>query len=380
MKFLYSFISFLCISLSASTLASKSTQSPANDSSKPSKKILMVVSGYGVDQGETKPGYEFDEFSKAYLVFKANGLSIDIASPKGGLVVADKYNDEKPFNAKVLNDLEAMAKINNTLKLKDLEAKDYAGIFIVGGKGAMFDLPKDQSLKKIIADIYDNQGSVSAVCHGPAALVDVKLANGKYLVSGKRVNGFTNKEEKAFGKKWVKHFDFLLEDKLKERGGVFESSPLMLAHTTIDGRLITGQNPFSTVGVAEALVESIGIVPTRLPQHKDDKTMKLVSRLLESDKRAKIEFNEKPQDFQPELIAMYGYYSMQHAENKKQLSGSVALMELASPFMNHPKLSLAIADGHIKLENKDKAKKVLKGLLANNPELEDAQAMLQTLN
>ena len=147
------------------------------------KKIVMVVSSYGQQQGEEKPGYEFDEFSKAYTVFKANGIEVDVASPKGGKVEADKFDKNKPYNVPVLADKAIMAKLENTLKTSTLDASNYDGIFIVGGKGAMFDLPKDKALQSVIADIYQQQGTVAAVCHGPAALVDVKLADGSYLVS-----------------------------------------------------------------------------------------------------------------------------------------------------------------------------------------------------
>ena len=136
-------------------------------------KVLMVVSGNG--QGEEKPGYEFDEFSKAYSVFKDNGIVVDIASPKGGQVEADKYDPSKSYNAKVLVDEAIMVKLNNTLATSSIDAKAYDAVFVVGGKGAMFDLPKDTALQNIIAEIYQQQGSVAAVCHGPAALVNVKL-------------------------------------------------------------------------------------------------------------------------------------------------------------------------------------------------------------
>ena len=156
-----------------------------------SKKVLMIVSGYGQQQGEEKPGYEFNEFAKAYTVFKNNGISVDIASPNGGKVEADKYDAKKSYNASVLADKVIMAKLNNTLSTKNIDAKSYDAIFIVGGKGAMFDLPKDNALQSVIADIYQQNGTVAAVCHGPAALVDVKLKDGSYLVANKTINGFT---------------------------------------------------------------------------------------------------------------------------------------------------------------------------------------------
>ena len=91
-----------------------------------SKKVLMIVSGYGQQQGEEKPGYEFNEFAKAYTVFKNNDISVDIASPNGGKVEADKYDAKKSYNASVLADKAIMAKLNNTLSTKNIDAKSYA--------------------------------------------------------------------------------------------------------------------------------------------------------------------------------------------------------------------------------------------------------------
>ena len=369
MKKFISLITALVLLLSASSIA-------ATDSG---KKVLMVVSSYGEDEGETKPGYEFDEFAKAYIVFKSNGVEIDIASPKGGVVVADKYNLSKEYNQIVTADKSVMQKLDQTIATQDIDASIYDGIFVVGGKGAMFDLPKDKNLQRIIASIYENKGSVSAVCHGPAALVDVKLSSGEYLVSGRKVNGFTNQEEKAFGKKWVKHFDFLLEDRLKERGAQFESSPMMLSHVAIDDRLVTGQNPFSTSQTAEQLLVSMGLIPNKSELFKEDRTIQLVAEILDGDNQAKTQFTDNVKHYQPELVAMYGYYSMMFSENKQQVSDSVMLMELASPFMQHPQLSLVLAQGYVKLDQNDKAKSLLEILLKSNPDMEAAKKMLDNL-
>lgn len=197
------------------------------------KSVLMVVSGYGQGQGEQAPGYEFDEFAKAWLVFKEHGVAVDIASPKGGKVEADKFDAKSAYNAKVLADAEAVNKLENTLSTAELESQNYDAVFVVGGKGAMFDLPKDESLQSVIAEIYQQQGVVAAVCHGPAALVDVRLDNGNYLIDGRAVNAFTNKEENLFSSKWLPDFPFMLEDRLVERGAKFQASDIMLSHVAM---------------------------------------------------------------------------------------------------------------------------------------------------
>lgn len=342
-------------------------------------KVLMVLSSYGIDQGETQPGYEFDEFAKAYLTFKQNGFEVDITSPKGGMVEADRYDPNKDFNQSILNDAVAIEKLNNSIPSAQINPNDYQAVFVVGGKGAMFDLPYDKALQNAISSIYENQGVVAAVCHGPAALVNVTLSNGDPLVKGKRVNGFTNKEEKAFGKKWIDSFDFLLEDELKQKGGIFESSPMMLAHVTIDGRLITGQNPFSTHPTAAAVIEALGVIPKSTEPHIEDKTIALISRLLNNEKDAFVEYEIATESFQTPLIGMYGYYLLKHSETHKEKESAVELMQLASKTMAHPQLQIALAQGLKELEKIADATKVVEKLLKQHPDNQQAIALLAEL-
>jgi putative intracellular protease/amidase len=345
------------------------------------KKVLMVVSGNGQNEkeGEEKPGYEFDEFSKAYSVFKDNGIVVDIASPKGGQVEADKYNPEKPYNAVVLADKAIMAELNNTLATSTINAKDYDAVFIVGGKGAMFDLPKDLALQNVIAQIYQQQGVVAAVCHGPAALVHVKLKDGSYLVANKAINSFTNQEEKLFGQKWINDFDFMLEDKLAERGAHFQSSEIMLSHVAIDGRLITGQNPTSTVDVATALVESLGLTPVKSEIEIEDKTMAVVSKYIAGDKSALDMLVNKQDEYYIPLVGMYGFYFLKIADTTLDFEQALALMKVAQKAINSPNLDMKIAETQAKLGQLTNAKATLNQLITEKPDYKPAKSMLKTL-
>jgi len=341
------------------------------------KKVLMVVSGNG--QGEEKPGYEFDEFSKAYTVFKDNSIAVDIASPKGGKVEADKYDPSKPYNAKVLIDEAIMAKLNNTLATSSIDTKAYDAVFIVGGKGAMFDLPKDTALQSVIAEIYHQQGSVAAVCHGPAALVNVKLKDGSYLVANKAVNSFTNQEEKLFGQKWINDFDFMLEDKLSERGANFQSSEIMLSHVAIDGRLITGQNPTSTVGVATALVKSLGLTPVKVAMEIEDKTMAIIAAFIAGDKSALETLKDNQAEYHISLVGMYGFYFLKTADATLDFEQALALMVVAQKAINNPMLDMKIAKTQHKLGRTENAKVTLNALITSKPDYKPAQDMLKTL-
>ncbi|MDP5138058.1 type 1 glutamine amidotransferase domain-containing protein [Rheinheimera baltica] len=351
---------------------------PAFAESSDSKRIVMVLSGYGQPEQQA-PGYEFDEFAKAYLVFQAHGIAVDIASPPGGKVEADKYDATKAYNQQVLNDAAVMAKLNHTLSTSQLKAADYNAIFIVGGKGAMFDLPKDTALQQLISDIYQQQGTVAAVCHGPAALVNVKLADGSYLVANKAVNSFTNEEEHLFGKKWLAQFDFMLQDKLTARGGRFEHSPMMLSHVAVDNRLITGQNPASTVATAMALVTSMGITPLPMAPHQDDATLTLVAELLNGNITAQQVLSADATQYQLELLGMYGYYYLNTASTAQAWQHALTLMQAGQTAINNTALDMAIAQTQLKLNDKAAARATLQQILAAKPDFAAATALLADL-
>ncbi|MBU1310343.1 MAG: type 1 glutamine amidotransferase domain-containing protein [Gammaproteobacteria bacterium] len=367
----------LVVSLLSALLGALANR-PAFAATPDSKSIVMVLSGYGQPDQQT-PGYEFDEFAKAYLVFQAHGIRVDIASPQGGKIEADKYDPAKSYNQQVLNDAAIMAKLHHSLSTAQLKASNYKGIFIVGGKGAMFDLPKDPALQQLIADIYQQQGAVAAVCHGPAALVNVKLADGSYLVANKVVNGFSNDEEHLFGKKWLADFDFMLQDKLIERGGRFEHSPLMLSHVAVDNRLFTGQNPASTVAVARELVKALGIKPLPMAPYKDDATLALVASWLNGNITAAQLLAADAAQYQLELLGMYGYYYRHSAGTAQALQQALVLMQAGQSAINNPALDMAVAQTQLKLGDKTAARATLQQILATKPDFAAATALLATL-
>ncbi|WMO13835.1 type 1 glutamine amidotransferase domain-containing protein [Pseudoalteromonas piscicida] len=355
--------SLLTLSLVAA-LSATSINAVAQDKNTPH--VLMVLSSYGemgADGSLSKPGFEFDELSKAYAVFKQNGIKVTLASPKGGEPLADKFDKNKPYNQAYSNDTTAMVQLKNTKRLSELEPSQYNAVFVVGGKGPMFDLHDSKPLQAIIRDIYVNNGVIGAVCHGPAALVDVKLENGEYLIAGKRVNGFTNEEEAAFGKKWTKQFPFLLEDKLIERGASFVQDGLMLNQVSIDGQLITGQNPFSTVDTAKAMVAALGLTVSELPRFKDDESILLVEEFFSDSSKAKARYLADKSSFDPMLLGISGLYQAQHAQTAHQLAVAVELMQLTLADIEHPMLYEALVNAQLKLNDISGAKSTIEAAL-----------------
>jgi putative intracellular protease/amidase len=220
------------------------------------KKVLFVVTSHDKkgNTGQTT-GYYLSEVAHPWDVLHNAGYEIDFVSPKGGKAPVDGFNLEDPINKKFWDNTMYRNKIENTMKPNEVKADDYSAILYAGGHGTMWDFADNEALASIAQKIYENKGIVSAVCHGPSALVNIKLNDGKYLVEGKKVNAFTNEEEIAV--KLENVVPFMLETKLIERGAKFEKSGLWQKHVTVDQRLVTGQNPASAKGVGEATLAEL---------------------------------------------------------------------------------------------------------------------------
>lgn len=226
-------------------------------------KILAVVTSTHEMGNSGKPtGYELTELARAYYVFKANGFDVDIASPLGGEppVVID-YDDMGAFDYAFLNDELAQQKVHHSIPLSEVKGEQYKAIYFVGGKGAMYDFPQNEDIQELVKYQLKNNNIIGAVCHGPAALVNVKLDDGKSILTGKAVSGFTNEEELFLIPDAKDIFPFLLEDELVAQGAQFQKGPIYLKKISRDGNLITGQNPWSVWALAEAMIEQLGYTP-----------------------------------------------------------------------------------------------------------------------
>lgn len=220
------------------------------------KKILFVVTSHDKKGNTGEPtGYYLSEVSHTWEVLQKAGYEIDFVSPKGGKAPVDGFNLNDPINKAFWENKDARTKIENTLKPLEVNPNDYTAIFYAGGHGTMWDLADNTTLAQIAAKIYENGGIVSAVCHGPAGLVNIKLSNGKYLVDGKRINAFSNEEEIAV--KLENVVPFMLESTLIERGAKFEKSGLWQEHVAVDQRVVTGQNPASAHKVGVKVLEEL---------------------------------------------------------------------------------------------------------------------------
>lgn len=220
------------------------------------EKILFVLTSHGI-KGKTgeKTGFHLSEAAHPWKVLNDAGYEVDFVSPQGGKPPVEAFDLSDPISKEFWEDSKVSKKLEDTMKPSDVDAAEYKAIFYVGGHGAMWDLPDNLELRKITTEIYESKGVVASVCHGPAGLVNVKLSDGSYLLDGKKVNSFTDEEEKDAGAEDV--VPFMLESKIRERGGIFEKSGIQEAHVVTDGRLVMGQNPASATGVGEAIVAAL---------------------------------------------------------------------------------------------------------------------------
>ncbi len=217
--------------------------------------LLIVVTNHDqIGDTGTPTGYFLSEVAHPWHVFTEAGYEVEFASPEGGFAPMDpkSFDLNDPVNKAFWHDLDAVQGVVSTQALGDLDPSHFAAIFFAGGHGTMWDFPDALSVREAIARHYASGGVVGAVCHGPAALVGVEI-DGVPLVKGKIVTGFTNEEEDAV--QLTDAMPFLLETRLRELGAEFVEAPNFEKKVAVSGRLVTGQNPASATGTAEAMVE-----------------------------------------------------------------------------------------------------------------------------
>lgn len=195
-------------------------------------------------------GYFFAEVAHPFEVFDGAGVAVDFASPKGGAISEDAYDEQDPAQ-RAFKQSAAYRRLNRSRKLSEVDAGDYDAIFFPGGLGPMVDIAQDPDVKQAVARAWSRGKLVCAVCHGPVALLGVAAEDGKPLVRGRRLTSFSDAEEENYAKPDV---PFMLESALREAGALHESSDPWQPHVVVDGRLMTGQNPASAGPLARAIL------------------------------------------------------------------------------------------------------------------------------
>jgi putative intracellular protease/amidase len=219
------------------------------------KKILIVLTSHDTLGDSGKPtGYWLSEVSHFYDVVTKAGYEVDFVTPGGGKAPLDpisvKLND--PVNREFMENPQLTARLDNTLSPNEVRWEDYAAVYYVGGHGPIWDVATDEKIAEIAGRILENNGVISAVCHGSAGLLNIRDSKGEPLLKGKKITGFSNLEERLVRKsKWV---PYLLESELKQRGAEYTKALPGFTHVEVSGRVVTGQNPRSAKAVAEEVV------------------------------------------------------------------------------------------------------------------------------
>ena len=219
--------------------------------------VLMVLTSH--DQlGDTgrKTGFWLEEFAAPYYALKDAGARITLVSPAGGQPPLDPKSDEADAQtaatARFKADPEAQVMLATTGRLENVSVNEIDAVFYPGGHGPLWDLAEDADSRRLIEAFAKKGQPIGAVCHAPAVFRHTDGPDGKKLVSGKRVTGFTNTEEQGVGLTTV--VPFLVEDMLKQNGGKYEKGADWGSYVVRDGMLVTGQNPASSAAAGKELL------------------------------------------------------------------------------------------------------------------------------
>ena len=269
------------------------------------ERILFIVASSKVHGASDIPAsVSFGEVVHAWDTFQAAGYAVDFVSPDGGDVpLLDAYvSDEVEAR---LEDKRIMDGLRNTARPAEIDPDRYRAVYYVGGSNAMYGVAENPGLQAIAMHVYEkNGGVVSAVCHGTAGIVNLKLANGQYLISGRRISGYPEEHEDQDAP-YFKHFPFLIRKTVEARGGTFHAVEGYAPLVEVDGRVVTGQNYDSTKPVAEAVVAVLASLerqPEPAPsgsasdadrQAVDRVMQKFLSAYLTADNRAASEVFRK---------------------------------------------------------------------------------------
>ena len=225
----------------------------------PVYRALIVCTSHSDFPTKTqKTGLWLSEATHFYDELADRNLPYDIASPMGGPVPIDERSLERrdTVNEKWYHDPNFRAKLDNSMRLDEVDPKKYQILYFAGGHGAMWDFPDSPAIQRITRDLYERGGMVAAVCHGVSALLNVTLSDGSSLLKNRQVAGFSNVEEKLV--RLDEEVPFSLEDALRQKTNLYSKSLIpFIPYIEVDERLVTGQNPLSARKVGRKVLEEM---------------------------------------------------------------------------------------------------------------------------
>lgn len=230
----------------------------SGESNQTGRRILFIASNahfYG--KSSIAAGVSFSELALAYRQFELAGYSVDLVSPEGGAIPITYIDTTDREQKEALYSRDFMYLLANTKSPAEIDPKQYVAVQYIGGSNAMYGVPENRQIQELVMDIYENQnGIVSAVCHGTGGLIHLKTKDGKYLVDGKRVTGFPESYENQSAA-YFKHFPFLIQQSIEQRKGIFKNAPRGQVHVEVDGRIVTGQDNLSSIALSQKVIEML---------------------------------------------------------------------------------------------------------------------------
>ena len=220
------------------------------------KRALIIATNQAVlsAPGETTgdaTGVMASEMTHPYYRFLDAGMQVDLASVKGGKIPVDPQTLNRilktPEDDRFLADPAFLAKVENSMRIDDVDFTQYDIIFISGGWGAAYDLGYSPVLAEKVSEAYyaSNEPVIGGVCHGVLGLINAKDRDGKPLIAGRRMTGVTDKQIKELGIEITPQHP---ETELRKAGVVFESNTrfidFLATLVVVDDeeRFVTGQN------------------------------------------------------------------------------------------------------------------------------------------
>lgn len=217
------------------------------------KKALFILTSHDRITDLIPTGVWLEEYAKPLKMLRDKDVQVVVASPSGGRVPIDPKSleeiDQKAYAAEI-------QLLQDSRPLDTVDIADFDAVYFPGGHGPMYDLPDNPRVKELLKAFDVHHKPIAAVCHGVAALLAAEGADGKPLLRGRQVTGFSNSEEELGG--LANQLPYLLEDRMRELGARYRKADQDFeALVLVDGHLITGQNPASSQLVAEKLLERL---------------------------------------------------------------------------------------------------------------------------
>ena len=224
--------------------------------------LLIVTTSHG-ELGTTgdRTGLWLDEFAGVYVRFMHHGIPVVVASPLGGEIPLDPLSLKVPALSPEARAFLAQRDrvLDRTVALSQIHSNDFDAVFYPGGHGPMWDLAANRINARLLGAFFACRKVVGAICHGPAALLKARHRNGESVLRNRRVTGFSDAEEARRGLHRI--IPFSLEERIRAAGGVYCHREPWMRHVVVDNHLVTGQNPQSTVGVAETMLKMLIPLP-----------------------------------------------------------------------------------------------------------------------